>query len=686
MISADEKRRQSKLQVLVNATAVFVCALLAVFFALVIYYTALINNQVTYVKDGPYPVSVVVGRTETLLVRLGTLVETITLDHDYTRPTQKSYELIFQTTIEEIEAKIQEVGPDTVKDYDRFKKLSVEFAILKQMLQKYSDMCWSNDPTVRKTSDEVEQYVFEDINPQLGMLLDLNMEILNETSASVNDMYETVSNSMNIMYIVSLIMVLAIIVSVLSYLWLMRRKTTMENELRDSLSDALVRAEAANEAKSAFLSNMSHDIRTPMNAIVGLVAIASENIDDTPRVQQCLTRITSSSQHLLSLINDVLDMNKIEAGKVSLTKEVFSMSALICQIGAMIEATPASRQLKTKVELTDIKHDLLIGDAMRIRQILLNLTSNALKYTNAGDKVNVCVREDDGPVEKTSAQPTGKPMAYFTIIVEDSGIGMNKEFLEHIFEPFERESNDFTIFTEGTGLGMSITKNLVDLMDGEIKVESDLGLGTRVTLNMRFEIAPEGAEARMQEGLIGMDCEIKSGAASLEPREKPRQQEKSQGEGEGNGAGEGVGESTGAGEKKRKKAPIVKGRVLVVEDNDINMEIATTLITSRGGEVEQAFNGLEGKTKISSVAPDYYDLIFMDLQMPYMNGIEATKAIREWQKENGFVETPIVAMTANAFDSDRENALAAGMNDFLTKPINIADLEATLKKYLKPAE
>lgn len=713
-VENDARIPQSKhsLQWLVRASAVVICLLLAILFLLVLSNTVVIRNQVMYVKEGPYPTSVVVGRAETLLVRLETVVENIVLDESTLEPAhRRSYENTFDRIIAEVESQVNVVDLNDVPNPERMEEYTNAFVELKEQLDIFSKMCWSENPDERATYDEIRTYAARFIYPSIGYLLNLNMQVLDDNTQAVNDMYETVTNAVTGMFIYVLIMLVLVVAAVIVYLILLQRKTRMEAELSASLTQALEQAKEANAAKSAFLSNMSHDIRTPMNAIVGLVAIADENIDDKLRVQQCLTRITTSSQHLLSLINDVLDMNKIESGRVALTEEPFSLDMLLKQISTIIESQPPTHRLDISVKLENIKHGMLIGDPMRLRQILLNLTSNALKYTNEGDMVRLIARENnpDHIVDNR---------AHFTFIVEDTGIGMKQSFIEHIFEPFERERNDFTIFTEGTGLGMAITKNLVDLMDGQIRVDSELGIGTTVIIDLSFEIAPDNVElssgmtfsgesnqgyttdnanALSVAGMTGEQNQSGTQDAAGTPATHQTPDVAGDHAGDGHRAQDATSEGqtqsaptrdrtteNGSRDEAAAKAGVC-GRVLIVEDNEINMEIACTLISSRGAEVEQAVNGLEAVTKVSDAPDGYYDLIFMDWQMPHMNGIEATKAIRRFLDEHGRTHTPIVAMTANAFDSDREEALAAGMDDFLTKPINVAQLTKTLHQYLRPA-
>lgn len=631
---AAQKKEATRLKWLVRVSAAIVCALLAVFFFVVIQSASVIKGEVEHVKDGPYPMSVAAGHIETNLGSLRTVIDHMTVTQLVDENANDTIgEGAIDTLENEIQKQVDVIRGSIYHSGNKIVQFQNEFDLLKSRLDVFTAMCW-HDEGDTVSYDQVRAYSQDYLVPVMGMLFDLNQEILDQATDEVNAMYYHVNDAIVTTMVFSLIMLVSVVVMIAIYMVMINLKNRFEDQLRETLNQATIEANQANEAKSAFLANMSHDIRTPMNAIVGLTTIASENIDDTLRVKQCLTRISTSSQHLLSLINNVLDMNKIESGKAVLSQEEFSLTELADEIDAIFRSQPDSKQRRKEVVLKDIDHDILIGDMMRLRQILLNLTSNALKYTNDGDLTRMVV------CERPSARDG---YVSVTFVVEDSGIGMTKEFVERIFEPFERERNEVTTFTEGTGLGMAITKTLVELMGGTICVDSELGVGTKVTFEVEFKIAPENSVRRdkaMREGKLASGF-----------------------------AGKGV-----------------QGNVLVVEDNDINMEIATQLLQSRGASVDGAVDGIEALTKVSESSDDAYDLIFMDMQMPNMNGIEATRAIRKFLRDHGRDQIPIVAMTANAFESDREAALEAGMDDFLTKPINIRQLEETLARYLKPCE
>lgn len=620
---------------LVRIAAGLVGFLLLIFFALVIQNAVTVSSQVEHIKDGPYPLSVAAGHIETNLVRLGTTIEHLSAaQHINTAELEQRYDNSFADTINSIQGYVDSLNPAMLKDESLYESFTEEFELLKSRLSVFTVMCWNADSGGDDTA-AISEFANHYLYPVLSYLLDINDDILTQTTNEVNEMHDTVNAAVSTLIILTVIMMLLVAIMICIYILLLHARNKVEDELKLSLTKALQETREANESKSAFLSNMSHDIRTPMNAIVGLTAIADENIDDKLRVKQCLTRITTSSQHLLSLINDVLDMNKIESGKVVLASEEFTVNGLINEIETIIKSQPNAHRLDIKIEIFTRDREVLMGDTMRLRQILLNLTSNAIKYTNDGDTILISAVET--PAEK-------KDWTHITFTVADTGIGMKRDFLDRIFEPFERERNDFTVFTEGTGLGMAITRNLVELMDGTIEIDSELGIGTTVTIGIDFPIA------RFDEVF----------ADALNDEERAN---------EGDNA------------SLLKKRP-VSGRVLIVEDNEINMEIAQTLVSARGADVECAADGLEAVKKFEAEEDGYYDLILMDWQMPHMNGIEATKAICRFIREHGRSHVPIVAMTANAFDSDRAEALEAGMDDFLAKPVNVRQLEEVLHRYL----
>ena len=402
------------------------------------------------------------------------------------------------------------------------------------------------------------------------------------------------------------------------------RKETDEKlrEQRALLEEALVKAQRASQAKTMFLNNMSHDIRTPMNAIIGFTNLAATHLDDRELVRDYLSKITASSSHLLRLINDVLDMSRIESGRVVIDESPCSISQILYDLQSILRADLETRELHFQMDTRALLHPHVICDRLRLNQVLLNILSNALKFTPAGGRITVTAAEMPGDTPDT---------AIYQFRIQDTGIGMAPEFLEHIFEPFERERTSTVSGIQGTGLGMSITKNLVELMKGQITVESRQGQGSVFTCAFPFRLsaAPDVGET----------------PAAPAPR------------------------------------PSAHWHILLVEDNELNQEIAVTILEEAGCLMDVASDGAQAVEKVSHSLPDPYDLILMDIQMPVMDGIEATKAIRALSDPR-LANIPIVAMTANAFEEDRQRVLSAGMNGHLGKPINVDKLFSTLQSIL----
>lgn len=404
-----------------------------------------------------------------------------------------------------------------------------------------------------------------------------------------------------------------------------------EKKNRAALMDAFEKAKSANEAKSQFLAQMSHDIRTPMNAIVGMSAIASAHLDEKERVRDCLEKINVSSSHLLSLINEILDMSKIEKGRLELAEEPFCLRALINDINSIVRAEVIGKKLTIRFNMDDVIHEAVIGDENRIRQVLLNLISNSIKYTPEGGQIRVAVKEVFVRSEEQRC---------FVFTVEDNGIGMSEEFQKFIFAPFSREEEVKEKHIQGTGLGMSIAHGIVSAMKGDIQVESEKGRGSRFTVTLYLGIRTSGS-----------DCGL---------RQDPEQEE--------NG---------GFGEPAAGTSP--GWHILLAEDNELNMEIAQTLLQESGLTVDCTVNGREAAERFLSSAPGTYDAILMDLQMPVMDGYTSAREIRGSAHPQA-ADIPIIALTANAFAEDIARAMTSGMNDHVAKPVDFGKLLAILKK------
>ena len=423
---------------------------------------------------------------------------------------------------------------------------------------------------------------------------------------------------------------------------------TKETESRERLQQALAIAKQSNQSKSTFLAKMSHDIRTPINAIMGMTQIARDNAGDWDKTDECLATIQASSQHLLSLINDVLDMSKIESGAVELQEECCDLDTLLRDVDAIMRPqTTAKGQLLT-LDAVNVQHRSFAADQLRVRQILLNLLSNAVKYTPDGGMVALHVEEH----EQTSPH-----FVRLSFIVRDNGMGMPPKFIDHVFAPFERAEGRQMQGIQGTGLGMTITKALVDAMGGTIDVESKEGHGTTFTVKLKFKLG---------EGEGAKPCPCKD-AESDPGKEKRTGKDAERGRARGD-----------ADEKRPSYTEVFKGRrYLVAEDNQINRIILAEMLTERGATLEQAQNGKEAVELFAESEPQRFDAVLMDAMMPVMDGYEATRAIRKLPRPDAQT-TPIVALTANAYADDVKKALDSGMNAHVGKPFKIADLAKAL--------
>ncbi len=532
-----------------------------------------------------------------------------------------------------------------------------------------------------------------------------------------------------------------------------------EEERRKVLQDALAAAEHANRAKTTFLNNMSHDIRTPMNAIIGFTALAAAHIDNPKQVADYLRKISVSSEHLLSLINDVLDMSRIESGKVTIEERETHLPDILHDLRTIIQANVHAKQLDLYIDTVDVVHEDVICDKLRLNQILLNLVSNAVKFTKPGGMLSIRV------IEKEDAP---KGYADYIFRVKDTGIGMSKEFQKHIFEAFAREQTSTVSGIQGTGLGMAITKNIVDMMGGTITVDSEPGKGTEFTVCLQFRIGGNpvsyekipklaGLHALVADddfdtcasvtrmlGKIGMRAEWTTSGKEAVLRtqlalenddefsayiidwimpdmngietvrriraiigdSKPiiilTAYDWTEIEDEARAAGvtafcskplfmselreallKPLGEEETAETATNPLDEEFLGKkILLVEDNELNQEIAATILEECGFSVDLAGDGTVAVEKMETEKADRYDIILMDIQMPRMDGYEATRRIRALGDKTK-ANIPIYAMTANAFEEDRQKAMDAGLNGHIAKPINIADLMAVLKGALK---
>ena len=535
-------------------------------------------------------------------------------------------------------------------------------------------------------------------------------------------------------------------------------ETRSEMEKKTLLENALMQANRANKAKSIFLSNMSHDIRTPMNAIVGFTTLAITHIDYKDQVEEYLKKIMSSGNHLLSLINDVLDMSRIESGKMHLDEKPCRLPDILHGLRNILQADIHAKQLDLYIDAVDVLNEEILCDKLRLNQVLLNLLSNAVKYTGAGGIISMRV------TEKTGAP---KGFAHYEFSIKDTGIGMSEEFVSHIFEPFEREKSSTISGIQGTGLGMAITKNIVDMMNGKIEVKSEQGAGTEVNVSFTFRLNTGTKEPQdipklkncralvvdddfntcdsvtYMLGQIGMRAEwtLSGKEALLRTRqavsrndiytvyvidwmlpdmngiEVTRRIRKEMGEEvpiilltaydwqdiEEEAKEAGITafcskplflselrsclhsivdiEEEEVERERENAAKRHTGRILLAEDNELNQEIATAILGDAGFTTEIAGNGQIAVEMLKKSEPGYYKLILMDVRMPVMDGYEATKTIRKLENRQ-LASIPILAMTANAFEEDKQEALQSGMNGHLAKPIDVRALFDTLDTIL----
>lgn len=529
-----------------------------------------------------------------------------------------------------------------------------------------------------------------------------------------------------------------------------------EDNRRFMLQNALDMAEHANKAKTTFLNNMSHDIRTPMNAIIGFTALAAAHIDDKLMVQNYLDKISVSSKHLLSLINDVLDMSRIESGNVKVEEGEVHLPDVLHDLRTIIYANIKAKQLDLCIDTQDVVHENILTDKLRLNQVLLNIASNAVKYTPAGGMVSIRI------IEKPS---DNKAYGCYEFRIKDNGIGMSEDFQKHIFESFTREKNSTVSGIRGTGLGMALTKNIVDMMNGTITVTSELGKGSEFVVSLRMKLSAKQVEMVNPPELVGLhalvvddDLNTCSSVSKMLGTMGVRSEWTTLGKEavfrarfalEQNDAfgiyiidwmlpdmngievvrrvraviGEETpiivltsydwtdieAEAREAGvtafcskpifmselrevlsapfmkvEKKKPDENTFKGQhILLVEDNKLNQEIAASILKMAGFNVDLAEDGTVAVDKVQNSAPGTYDVVLMDIQMPRMNGYEATKAIRALENKQK-ADIPIIAVTADAFEEDRQKALDAGMNGHVTKPIEIPKLLETLAKVLEP--
>ena len=483
----------------------------------------------------------------------------------------------------------------------------------------FSSLMWTRQTThshMETLLTDITQYYGEEMS-ELGISLE-ERDIKEETAVLQTDV-DKVSDILLSNTLIQMTLILgAIVIFFNVYSHLQKRE-------KKAIGDK-IKAEENSKAKTTFLSNMSHDIRTPMNAIIGYINLSKKEDITLPEMQEFMGKIEDSSKHLLELINDILEMSRIENGKIELAKEDADIVHLMNSVKDMFSNQMQEKKIIFNVEYVDVRDRVVLIDKSHYNRMLLNLISNAYKFTPEGGEVKVRL------IQKTAAHGG---TADYELRVKDSGIGMSKEFAEKVFEAFERERTSTVSGIQGTGLGMAITKNIVDLMGGEIKVLTAPGEGTEFVINVTLQLGDPKKAYRENE-----DGSTAEGAIDFSTK-----------------------------------------RVLLTEDIDVNREIVARLLKRQGFMVETAVNGQEAVDKVDNSKPGYYDVVLMDIQMPIMNGYDATKAIRLIDEERG-LKTPIIAMTANAFSEDVQNALDAGMDAHVAKPIDPKVMMETITEVL----
>ena len=415
-----------------------------------------------------------------------------------------------------------------------------------------------------------------------------------------------------------LLIVLFVSMSIIFVLSATDRKMMQQQKIaNEKLAEAAKLANVANDAKTEFLSNMSHDIRTPINGIMGMTAIALKE-DNPQKTIDCLKKIQGASNHLMSLINDILDMSRIERGKIEITNSNLNIIRIVEECVSIVYGEMDDRNLEINVNVDEVIHSELFGDDLHLKQVLINIIGNAVKFTPDHGKIWIRIRETGHDSIKS----------FFQIEIEDNGIGMKEEFIKDIFKPFSQEASTSRTKYQGTGLGMAITKNIIELMDGSIEVESEYQKGTKFTVYLPFLI-----NSRYQERIL---------------------------------------------EKQEKNISGIS--ILLVDDNELNLEVAKELLEAEGAKVTTAWNGKEALDTFEREKEGTFDVIIMDIMMPVMDGLDATRRIRQFEKKDA-QHIPIIAMTANAFREDIQKSLDAGMNEHISKPVDIDTIIMVISKF-----
>ena len=711
-----------------------------------------ISRQINYVAEHPYKAMSEINKIRARVFEMNTYLPIFISENENNLDGIRS---VLSTSCQENEKSLKILDEIYLGNKEDLTELNGALDELKKALIQSVE----NSENNKMDRPAVQKYFDKEIEPIRVKTDTAIQKVIDSADRRVLIIQESTEEKAEAAILYAAVIGLLMIVIVI-YAYKLRNEYLINDELKRQqkiLQDALLVAQKANDAKRDFLSRMSHEIRTPMNAIIGMSAVAFNYLDDKKRTADCLSKITFSSKHLLMLLNDVLDMSKIENGKLNIRQELFDLKNLVTSLADINYGLATAKGLAFEIVISGFKDELLLGDSMRVNQILLNLLSNAIKFTPKGGSVKLEIRMLRSASDKI----------WLRFIVKDSGIGMKKEFLEHLYEPFEQADNGIARKYGGTGLGMAITKNLVAIMDGTIEVESQEGAGTTFMVDLPFGVSKvdKKTAAEMEEMRVlvvdddndtcehavvllkGMGVNVDWALNGFEAIEKVRSACEDDGrcydvcfidwcmpELDGIETARRMRRYVGpdvliiiisaydwSGIEEQAKAAGVNAfiakpffasnlynmlltvsrkpelgfsavgnketydfggkKVLLVEDNELNMEIASELLKFVNLQVEHAENGKVAVNIFRNSKEKEYALIFMDIQMPLMNGYDAARCIRS--SEHPAAGTiPIIAMTANAFNDDVQAAFDAGMNGHLAKPIDVEVLYKTIARYI----
>lgn len=711
-----------------------------------------ISRQINYVAEHPYKAMSEINKIRARVFEMNTYLPIFISENENNLDGIRS---VLSTSCQENEKSLKILDEIYLGNKEDLTELNGALDELKKALIQSVE----NSENNKLDRPAVQKYFDKEIEPIRVKTDTAIQKVIDSADRRVLIIQESTEEKAEAAILYAAVIGLLMIVIVI-YAYKLRNEYLINDELKRQqkiLQDALLVAQKANDAKRDFLSRMSHEIRTPMNAIIGMSAVAFNYLDDKKRTADCLSKIIFSSKHLLMLLNDVLDMSKIENGKLNIRQELFDLKNLVTSLADINYGLATAKGLAFEIVISGFKDELLLGDSMRVNQILLNLLSNAIKFTPKGGSVRLEIRMLRSASDKI----------WLRFIVKDSGIGMKKEFLEHLYEPFEQADNGIARKYGGTGLGMAITKNLVAIMDGTIEVESQEGAGTTFMVDLPFGVSKvdKKTAAEMEEMRVlvvdddndtcehaavllkGMGVNVDWALNGFEAIEKVRSACEDDGrcydvcfidwcmpELDGIETARRMRSYVGpdvliiiisaydwSGIEEQAKAAGVNAfiakpffasnlynmlltvsrkpelgfsavgnketydfggkKVLLVEDNELNMEIASELLKFVNLQVEHAENGKVAVNIFRNSKEKEYALIFMDIQMPLMNGYDAARCIRS--SEHPAAGTiPIIAMTANAFNDDVQAAFDAGMNGHLAKPIDVEVLYKTIARYI----